>query len=120
MPSVFSRTIAWSRARPRFQVVISRYTPRPTTIGNQPPSSILMTLALKKATSTSRSAAVSARARQRGHFHRSHAMVWSRSVVVSIVPVTATPYAAARLLECRKPTTSVTQPSHRAQFTSGM
>ena len=75
----------------------------PTTIGNQPPSWILITLALKKARSTAGAAPVSARARHVGQCQRSQATVWSRSVVVSIVPVTAMPYAAARLLELRKP-----------------
>jgi hypothetical protein len=37
-----------------------------------------------------------------------------------MVPVTATPYAAARLVELRNPITSATQPSQRACLTSGM
>ena len=79
-----------------------------------------MMLALKKATSTSRNSAVSDRARQLGQRHRSHATVWNSSVVISIVPVTATPYAAARLVELWYPTTSARQPTQSAQFTSGM
>ncbi len=73
----------------------------PTRMGNQPPSWILIRLALKNATSTVRKSEVSALAPHLGQRHRSHMMVWKRSVVVSIVPVTAIPYAAARLLDPR-------------------
>ena len=50
-----------------------------------------MRLALKNARSTTRNTAVSARARHSGQPQRSHVMVWNRSVVMSIVPVTAMP-----------------------------
>lgn len=41
-------------------------------------------------------------------------------VVMSMVIVTATPYAAARFDEVQKATTSVRQASMSSQFTSGM
>ena len=42
-----------------------------------------------------------------------------RMVVMSITLVTAMPYAAARSLEVRNTSTNPTQPTNRAQFTSG-
>ena len=41
-------------------------------------------------------------------------------VVSTMSVVTATPYAAARLLELRKPSTRAMQPIISAQFTVGM
>ena len=42
------------------------------------------------------------------------ATVWKSSVVMIIVPVTAMPYAAARFVDDRKPSTSAMQPTQSA------
>ena len=52
--SSLRRCAGGESSRPRFHVDISTKTPRPNASGNQPPSTILTTLALKKPTSTSR------------------------------------------------------------------
>ena len=54
-----------------------------------------------------------------GHFQRSMATTESRIVVMTIVPVTAMPYAAASALDDRKPTVMSTVQMARNQFTCG-
>jgi hypothetical protein len=54
-----------------------------------------------------------------GHFHRSVITTYSSNTVMTIVSVTAIPYAAARSLEDPKPMTMNTQATMSAQFTCG-
>ena len=77
--------------RPFFHVVIRRKIPAPTTRGNHPPAGILITFAPKKARSMTRKKPVSAitGGRLQPHFWR--ATTPSRTVVMTIVEVTATP-----------------------------
>jgi hypothetical protein len=84
---------------------------------NQPPSSILSALAPRKAKSTGRNTTPSATA-PRPHPQRRRATTHSSAVVISIVAVTAIPYAAARFADEPKPTTSAHDATISAQFTA--
>src|SRR4030095_5877328 len=104
-----------STGRPRFHVDINKKTPKPNASGNQPPSLNLRTLALKNARSMSRKAPKSAMLASALHFHIERATTYASIVVVAIVPVTAMPYAAPRLVDDPKPMTRTTTPKNSAQ-----
>jgi hypothetical protein len=104
---------------PRFQVVVRRKTPPAMTSGTQPPSSILIRLAAKKAPSTARKTPAMRPAATGDQRHRRRATTYRRIVVMVIVPVTAVPYAEPSALEEPKPTTSSRQPTMSAALTSG-
>jgi hypothetical protein len=108
-----------SKTRPLFQVVITMKTAAAIASGNQPPRGILSRLADQNETSTARKNPVTSRAAGRPHRHLSRATTKNSTVVTTIVVVTATPYAAARLLEDRKPSTSPMHASISAQLTDG-
>ncbi len=59
-------------------------------------------------------------ARHRLHRHNSRATTKASSVVMTIVIVTAIPYAAARFVDERKPNTSPTVAIISIQLISGM
>ena len=109
----------WRSSRPRFQVDISTNTPRPNASGNQPPSTIFTTFALKKPTSTSRNAPNSATHAGRLQRQIRRATTNASTVVIAIVPVTAIPYAAARLVDDPKPSTSATTPTNSIRLMPG-
>ncbi|MCY1390657.1 hypothetical protein D9M71_54790 [compost metagenome] len=76
---------------PRFQVVIKMNRPIPAITGNAPPWKIFGALAAKYRLSTSKKPSSMGMASQRGVFHRSRTTAEDRIVVISMVPVTATP-----------------------------
>ena len=108
-----------TRRRPVRHVVITAKTTAPTTRGNHPPTGILNRLAVRKPTSTVRKPAHTAAATPVRHRKRLRRATYSRTVVMTMVAVTAVPYAAARPVDDRKPMTSATQATVRDQFTAG-
>ncbi|MNC78833.1 hypothetical protein D3C75_1311470 [compost metagenome] len=64
---------------------------RPAITGNAPPWRIFGALAAKYRLSTSRNASSIGTASQRGAFHSNSTTAEASSVVISMVPVTATP-----------------------------
>src|ERR687884_2035224 len=94
--------------RPVLHVVIIVKTAAATTSGNHPPLGIFSRLAPQNARSTTRNAAASATTAGRLHFHRERATTAKRIDVNTMSVVTATPYAAASLLDEPKPSTSPT------------
>ncbi|MNJ57955.1 hypothetical protein D3C77_535660 [compost metagenome] len=77
--------------RPRFQVVMRMNSAIPAITGNAPPWKIFGALAAKYRLSTSRKPSNSGTASQRGVFHNSSTTAAESNVVISMVPVTATP-----------------------------
>ncbi|MNP49635.1 hypothetical protein D3C76_1438340 [compost metagenome] len=80
-----------SNCLPRFQVVISTNSAIPAMTGNAPPWTIFGTLAAKYTPSTSRKPSRIGTASTGGHFHSSSITADTRILVISMVPVTATP-----------------------------
>ncbi|MNV80627.1 hypothetical protein D3C71_1742430 [compost metagenome] len=76
---------------PRFQVLISKNSTPPASTGNAPPWTILGTLAAKNSPSTNRKPTNIGTASTGGHFHSNSITADTRIVVISMVPVTATP-----------------------------
>ncbi|MNJ57390.1 hypothetical protein D3C77_529770 [compost metagenome] len=76
---------------PRFQVVISTNKAIPANTGKAPPCTIFGTLAAKNRPSTSKNPSSTGTASTGGHFHSKSITVDTNSVVISMVPVTATP-----------------------------
>src|SRR5688572_18079824 len=95
-------------------------TMTPIASGNQPPSVTLTMFAPKNARSEMSSGITSANTASTGQRQRSRATTASSVVVIAIVAVTATPYAAARLLDDPKAMTSPIAANIRIQFTDGM
>jgi len=58
-------------------------------------------------------------ATQSGHFHNLRTRTNARMVSIAIVPVTAIPYAPARLLEEPKPSTNPITAASRTQLIQG-
>src|SRR5512138_3762532 len=106
--------------RPRFQVVMIVNTNAATTSGNQPPLGIFVSPAVQKPRSNTRNAEAIAIVAGRLHFHNDRDTTASRMVVNTMSVVTATPYAAARLLDDRNPTTSPTHATASSQLRPGM
>ena len=79
-----------------------------------------MMFAPKKARSTTSSGTVTAKIAIVGHPHRSRSTTARIDVVIAIVAVTATPYAAARFVEAWKAMTRPTAQIISSQFTDGM
>ena len=104
---------------PVFHVVIIVKSSAPITRGSQPPCRIFTRLAPKSEISTARKISATPITAGFGHFHRSMATTDSNSVVMTIVPVTAIPYAAARALDDWKPMVMSTVQMARNQFTCG-
>ena len=107
-------------ARPRFQVVISVNTTAATAMGTQPPVGTLRTFAVNSARSMLRKKARKEPTWNGVHPKRSRAMKQNRIVVMAMVPVTATPYAAPNAVDDRKENTSSSVPIASALLTSGM
>ncbi|MNP23458.1 hypothetical protein D3C76_1161680 [compost metagenome] len=76
---------------PRFHVVISTNSAIPASTGNAPPCTTLGTLAANNRPSTNRKPSNTGTASTGGHFHSSSMTVDTNRVVISMVPVTATP-----------------------------
>jgi hypothetical protein len=76
---------------PRFQVVIRMNNTIPANTGKAPPWTIFGTLAAKNSPSTNRNPISTGTASTGGHFHSSSITADTRMVVISMVPVTATP-----------------------------
>src|SRR6476619_2425757 len=96
-------------ARPDFHVVMIVNTIVAITSGNHPPLGIFVSPAVQKPRSNVRNPAARATVAGMLQFQRARATTANRIVVNTMSVVTATPYAAARLLDDRKPTTSPTQ-----------
>src|SRR5262245_11777207 len=105
--------------RPVFHVVINVKSSAPITSGSQPPCRTFTRFAPKSEMSTARKTTATQMTTHLGHFHRSTATTESNIVVMTIVPVTAMPYAAANALDDRKPTVISTVQIARNQFTCG-
>src|SRR5687768_11364935 len=95
-------------------------TKMPTVIGNQPPSGTLTMFEAKNAESAMRNGMVRLSTALVRHFHRSFATTARRIVVISIVVVTDTPYAAARFVDLRNTSTRPIAANIRIQFTDEM
>ena len=80
-----------SSSRPCFQVSITTKTTSPTHSGNQPPSGIFSTLAVRKVNSTARKQAKSATARAQPQPQTRAATTVAKSEVITMSPVTARP-----------------------------
>ena len=93
------RSLAASTRRPLAQVSISVKKTTPITSGNQAPCRILLMLAAKKGTSTSKKRPASGAAHIKGQCHCLRVTTKNNIVLMIIVEVTANPYAAASLLE---------------------
>ena len=78
---------------------------------------IFSAFAPKKARSIDKKMPVTSTATGNGHFQRSVATTCSNNAVITIVIVTAMPYAAASAVEEPKPTTIAIVLSMRPQFT---
>ncbi len=96
------------RKRSLFHVVITMNITRPSVSGSQPPETILSRLAENSGTSMHRKPTRIIATRNLFQCQFRYATVVERSDVSTIVPVTAIPYAAARLLECSKLTITIT------------
>src|SRR5215218_1159855 len=91
-----------------------------TARGSQPPCGTLTRLATRKAQSMTKKRLVNAPTSNGDHFQRRRATTAKRMVVITMVEVTATPKAAARLLDVRKEMTMSRQAPIKAQLTKGM
>ena len=109
-------SLSCSTSRPRFQVVSTAKTARPKASGNQPPAKILSELAEKNARSISTKGRTQQSASAGFHPHWSRATTKTSTLVMSMVPVTAMPYAAARLLDEPKPITSAITATSSSQL----
>ena len=105
--------------RPVRQVDIKVKTPSPITSGNQPPWGILNRFAPRKAESTTNNGKVTPIALGQDQFHRTLATTRKSTVVMNMVIVTATPYAAARPDEDPKAITRPTAAIARTQLMWG-
>src|SRR6478609_7579740 len=92
--------------RPLAQVVSKVNAKAPTSSGNQPPSGTLGRFAPKKEPSTRKKTAAIGSAVQIFQRHTAMNSTAIKQVSISIAPVTAMPYALARLEELRKVSTS--------------
>ncbi|MNN49327.1 hypothetical protein D3C81_1638450 [compost metagenome] len=80
-----------SNCLPRFHVVISTNSAKPAITGNAPPCRIFGTLAAKYTPSTRRKPNRIGTTSTGGHFHSNRITADTRILVISMVPVTATP-----------------------------
>src|SRR6476661_10769926 len=113
----FSRTATASR--PCSQVHIAVKITTASASGTQPPCVNFTMLAESSVPSINAKKPNTAIANGQLHFQARTASTNTSSVVTSIVPVTAMPYAAARLLDDLKLTTSATTPASWIQLTAG-
>ncbi|MNP41809.1 hypothetical protein D3C76_1355330 [compost metagenome] len=118
--SALSSRRSISNCRPRFQVVIRTNSAAPASTGKAPPCSTLGRLAAKNSESTSRKLSISGTATSGDQRHSRSITTLISTVVQSMVPVTATPYAEASAPEDSKPITSSTTATIRAQLTPAM
>ena len=89
--SALSSSRSTSNCLPRRHVVINTNSTIPANTGNAPPCTIFGTLAAKNRPSTNRKPIKIGTVRMGGHFHSSNITADTRILVISIVPVTATP-----------------------------
>ena len=107
------------RLRPRFQVVMNTNTTKAITIGNQPPSGILIAVDANSAISTIKNRQNNRPDDTRFHFHKPMATTANSTVSMSIAPVTARPYAAARFDVLRKAITTINTSTNNVQLIAG-
>src|ERR1700712_4555288 len=93
-------------ARPRRQESINISDTAPTNNGNQPPAGILCALAETNVVSIDRNSPATGITATNGQPHTLCATIVTSSVVTSMSPATAIPYALARESELRNPNTS--------------
>ena len=86
---------ASATSRPRRQLSMSVSATAPTSSGNQPPCGILVSVRDQERRVQREKSAATGATRARGHFHMSSAAVVTRTVVTSMSPATAIPYAFA-------------------------
>ena len=117
---VFSANLTAKILRPLNQVNMTVVMSNPTTNGTQPPWLTLVKLGIKNATSITKSNAVIDRLRIGFIRQRRCATKNIRIVVMVIVIVTATPYAAARLLDEGNAITRKTVAKNSKKFITGI
>jgi hypothetical protein len=105
--------------RPVFHVVMSVNSSEPITSGSHPPWVIFSAFAPKNARSMNRKMPVTTAATAGCQPHRSVATTWSSAAVMTIVSVTAMPYAAASAVDEPNPMTMTIVLTMRAQLTCG-
>src|SRR6266478_5095125 len=105
--------------RPRCQVSMMMEKKPADTMGTKPPPANFRRLAANNGTSKDRKSASNASAFHGGHFQIVRVTSKKMIEVISMVPVTAIPYAAARPVELRKVTTNARQARARAQLIRG-
>ena len=111
--------LAVTICRPRCQVVSKVKTMSAIASGNQPPCRTFDRLAARNARSTIRNAAAPATTVGHGLCHKARTTKKNRMVSIVSVPVTAMPYACARLAEDPKPTTSAITATKIPQLIAG-
>jgi hypothetical protein len=89
------------------------------TTGSHPPCAIFRTFAPKNTRSIDRNTPVTSSAAGKGQCQRSTATTCSKTAVMTIVSVTAMPYAAANAVDEPKPMTIAMVLTISAQFTCG-
>src|SRR3569623_2884945 len=119
--SGIASALTWlnSISLPRFQVISNVKVTTAMASGNQPPCAVLVILAVKKAKSIETKRTAKGIATHLFQRHSNSITSMSNTVSIIIVQVTATPYAAARLLDDWKPNTSTTVAVNNVQFTKG-
>ena len=108
------------RKRSLFQVVITVNITRPRDNGSQPPETILSRFAENSGTSMHRKATSISPTNSLFQCQFLRATVAERMEVSTMVPVTAIPYAAARLEECSKLTMTITTETYSSQLINGI
>src|SRR5260221_7387225 len=101
---------------PQFQVVIIVYIESPITSGTHPPCITFRRFAPQNERSIDMKNNVTIIATGRLQCHNLLMATYAKTVVITIVVVTAIPYAAARLLEVLKLSTNATVAINRVQF----
>src|SRR6185437_3435937 len=97
-----------------------KYITAATSNGNQPPSGTFTIFAEKNERSIIRKNITSARAELNFHFHNSLMATKASNDVITIVVLTATPYADARLSEVLKKATNPVVAINNIQFKPGI
>src|SRR5450830_974454 len=115
-----SLTRVRSNMRPEYQVISKKKAKPPNSNGNQPPSAILSKLAAKNEKSTIKKALMTSVTNTGCHFHSMRVTTPASIVVMTMVVVTATPYAAARLSDFLNASTTATTSTSNIQLIKGI
>ncbi len=105
--------------RPLYQVISRKNSNAPMPSGSQPPSSTFSRLAPKKPRSTVMNTPMISATSSLFQFHTFTITTQASTVVITMVAVTAIPYAAARLSELLNAITMHRMMNSSIQFTTG-